>query len=194
MRILFNVLFLVLALVLGYLLYASIKEPIAFEGFRAERKATLVSKLETIRQTQEMYRDITGEFAADFDTLAEVLTNENFQIVRVIGDPDDPDFTGEITYDTILRPAIDSVKALNIDLAALRYVPYTDNKVEFDIEADVVEYQSTKVPVVQVGTPWKTFMGEFADPRFAQYDQKYKPNSAIKFGDLNKPNLSGNWE
>ncbi|MEL6356062.1 MAG: hypothetical protein AAFQ37_03915, partial [Bacteroidota bacterium] len=125
MRILFNVLFLVLALVLGYLLYASIKEPIAFEGFRAERKATLVSKLETIRQTQEMYRDITGEFAADFDTLAEVLTNENFQIVRVIGDPDDPDFTGEITYDTILRPAIDSVKALNIDLAALRYVPYT---------------------------------------------------------------------
>ena len=194
MRILFNVLFLVLALVLGYLLYASIKEPIAFENFRSERKATLVSKLETIRQTQEMYRDITGEFAADFDTLSEVLTNENFKIIRVIGDPDDPNFTGEITYDTILRPAFDSIKALDIDLKTLRYVPYTDNKVEFDIEADVVEYQSTKVPVVQVGTPWKTFMGEYGDPRFAQYDQKYKPNTAIKFGDLNKPNLSGNWE
>jgi len=194
MRILFNVLFLVLALVLGYLLYASIKEPIAFENFRSERKATLVSKLETIRQTQEMYRDITGEFAADFDTLSDVLTNGDFQIIRVIGDPDDPNFTGEITYDTILRPAADSISALGIDLKNLRYVPYTDNKVEFDIEADIVEYQSTKVPVVQVGTPWKTFMGEFASPRFAQYDQKYKPNTAIKFGDLSKPNLSGNWE
>ena len=93
------------------------------------------TKLETIRKTQEMYRDITGEFAANFDTLNQVLTEESFALIKVVGDPDDPNFTGEITYDTTFLPAIDSIKALGIDLDDLRFVPFTDNKVAFDIDA-----------------------------------------------------------
>ncbi len=194
MRKIFNILLLLLAGLLAFLLYKSIEEPIAFEKFRKERKGTVVAQLESIREAQKLYQGITGEYAADFDTLADVLTNGSFSIIKVIGDPDDPNFTGEITYDTILRPAIDSVRKMNIDLANLRFVPYTDKKKTFDIDAAVVVYQSTDVPVVQVGTPWNTFMGTYGDPRFAQYDQKYNPKSAIKFGDMTKPNLNGNWE
>lgn len=194
MRKLFNVLFLVLAAAMAYLLYKSIEEPIAFADFRTSRKAVVVKKLETIRKAQEMYRDITDEFAPTFDTLQQVLTEGKFIIINVNGDPDDPNFNGVLTYDTTFISALDSTKALGIDLADLRYVPFTDNKVEFDIDAQVVQYQSTEVPVVQVGTPWKNFMGEYADPRFASYDRKYIPSKAIKFGDLSKPNLSGNWE
>ena len=194
MRKLFNVLFLVLAAFMAYLLYKSIEEPIAFADYRSERKAVVVEKLEKIRRTQEMFRDITDKFAHDFDTLQEVLTNEKFIIINVNGDPDDPDFNGTLTYDTTFISAFDSIKALGIDLADLRYVPFTDNKVQFDIDAQIVPYQSIEVPVVQVGTPWKNFMGEYADPRFATYDRKYNPSKAIKFGDLSKPNLSGNWE
>ncbi|MEM9835577.1 MAG: hypothetical protein AAF828_03695 [Bacteroidota bacterium] len=194
MRKLFNALFLILAFVMAYLLYKSIEEPIAFADYRQKRKAVVVEQLETIRKAQEMYRDITGEFAHTFDTLNQVLKTEDFALIKVIGDPDDPNFTGEITYDTTFRSALDSVRTLGIDLEKLRYVPFTDNKVEFEIDAQVVQYQSTEVPVVQVGTPWKNFMGEYADPRFAQYDRKYNPSAAIKFGDLSKPNLSGNWE
>jgi hypothetical protein len=65
---------------------------------------------------------------------------------------------------------------------------------EFQIAADVIEYQSTDVAVVEVGTKWASFMGEYASARFNKYDQKYNPNAMLKFGDLNKPNLSGNWE
>ncbi|PHI19228.1 hypothetical protein CEQ90_14295 [Lewinellaceae bacterium SD302] len=193
-RQIFNLLFLVLAFGLAFLLYKSIEEPIAFADFREDRETVVETKLETIRKAQEMYRDITGAFAPTFDTLSEVLTNESFALVRVIGDPDDPNFTGEITYDTTYRSAIDSVRSLGIDLQDLPYVPFTDNKVKFDIDAKEVEYQSTNVPVVQVGTQRKNFMGDYADARFAQYDRKYNPNAVIKFGDLNKPNLSGNWE
>jgi hypothetical protein len=194
MRKIFNVLFLVLAAALAYLLYKSIEEPIAFADFRAERKAVVVKKLETIRRAQEMYRDITDEFAPTFDTLQQVLTEGKFIIINVNGDPDDPNFNGILTYDTTFISAYDSTQALGIDLTELRYVPFTDNKVEFDIDAQVVPYQSIEVPVIQVGTPWKNFMGAYADPRFASYDRKYNPSKAIKFGDLSKPNLSGNWE
>lgn len=193
-RQIFNILLLLLAFGLAYLLYKSIEEPIAFAKFRDTRETVVETKLETIRKAQEMYRDITGAFAHNFDTLKQVLSTENFALIKVIGDPDDPNFTGEITYDTTFRSAGDSVRALGIDLDDLPFVPFTDNKVRFDIDAKEVEYQSTTVPVVQVGTKRKNFMGQYADPRFAQYDRKYDPNNVIKFGDLNKPNLSGNWE
>ncbi len=194
MRKIFNLLFLVLAFGLAYLLYKSIEEPIAFNKYKTERKDVVAEKLQTIRKTQEMFRDITGQFAHSFDTLEQVLSTESFTLVKVIGDPDDSNFTGVITYDTLFRPAIDSIQKLGIDLKSLRYVPFTDDKIAFDIDADTIPYQSTTVPVVQVGTPWGNFMGDYADPRFSQYDRRYDPKNAIKFGDMSKPNLSGNWE
>lgn len=194
MRKIFNLLFLVLAFGLAYLLYKSIEEPIAFNKYKTERKDVVVERLQTIRKTQEMFRDITGQFAHSFDTLEQVLSTESFALVKVVGDPDDPNFTGTITYDTLFRPAIDSIQSLGIDLKSLRFVPFTDDKITFDIDADTVAYQSTTVPVVQVGTPWGNFMGDYADARFSQYDRRYDPKNAIKFGDMQKPNLSGNWE
>ncbi|MEM1215205.1 MAG: hypothetical protein AAGJ82_05950 [Bacteroidota bacterium] len=196
MRLAFNIILLLVAAALAYLLYMGIQEPIAFDNEKNRRKDIVVEKLETIRTAQEMYRDITGSFAPDFDTLAEVLTNGRFTRIAVIGDPDDPNFTGEITYDTSYSAAIDSVNAIGMDLANLRYVPkFPDTEqAEFRISAEEIEYQSTTVSVVEVGTPWASFMGDYADTRFAKYDQGYAPSNVIKFGDLNKPNLSGNWE
>ncbi|MEL6659184.1 MAG: hypothetical protein AAFY48_14850 [Bacteroidota bacterium] len=196
MRLVLNVILLLIAAALAFLLYTSIKEPIAFNNEKKTREDIVVEKLKTIRTAQEMYRDITGEFAPNFDTLVDVLTNGKFMRIAVIGDPDDPNFTGEITYDTSYTNAIDSVQALGMNLGALRYVPqFKDtDQTEFRIAADTIEYQATTVAVVEVGTAWKNFMGSYSDERFAKYDQKYSPNNVIKFGDLNKPNLSGNWE
>jgi hypothetical protein len=193
MRKLFSLAFLVLAFFLAFLLYRSIEEPITFADERAEREEAVAEKLKIIRTTQEMYRDITGIFAPNFDTLKQVLRQGDFMEIRIVGDPDDPDFDPTSAYDTIYKPAIDSINALGIDLDRLEYVPYTQDKT-FDIAADTIEYQSTKVPVVQVGIPRKEFMDRFADERFKRYDQRYEPNMPLKFGDLSKPSLAGNWE
>jgi hypothetical protein len=196
MRLVLNIVLLLIAAALAYMLYTSIKEPIAFDSEKNRRKDIVVEKLETIRTAQEMYRDITGVFAPNFDTLVDVLSNGRFTRIAVIGDPDDPNFTGEITYDTSYTNAIDSVRSLGMNLEKLRYVPqFKDTELtEFQIAADTIEYQSTTVAVVEVGTKWNTFMGDYSDARFSKYDQKFSPNNTIKFGDLNKPNLSGNWE
>ena len=62
------------------------------------------------------------------------------------------------------------------------------------MQADTLTYQSTNVPVVEVGVRREVFMGPYKDPRFARYDADYNPNSVLKFGNMNAPNLSGNWE
>lgn len=195
MRLVINLILIAIVAFLVYALYSSIREPIAFKTEKERRERLVVDKLIKIRTAQEAYRDITGEFAPSFDTLSYVLENDSFAIVRVVGDPDDPDFTGEITYDTVYRPALDSMQSVlgMRSFDSLRYIPFTRGKT-FDIAAKVIDYQKTEVPVVEVGTQRSNFMGPYADPRFARYDQDYDPSEPIKFGNLYAPNLSGNWE
>jgi len=191
MRIAIGLLLLLLNVFLGYTLYKNIQEPIAFAEVKNARSRTVASKLQDIRTAQEMYRTITGEFAPNFDTLAQVLTIDSIPFISTANDPNNP---GEFIETKTYSMAIDSVRALNIDLDELRYVPFTDNSTEFAIDADTMTYQQTLVSVVQVGTRWKEFMGKYADPKYSKYDNSYNPDHLLKFGDMNAPNVSGNWD
>lgn len=193
MRILINLILVAIVIGLVYVLVGSIREPIAFQSEKTRRERAVIEKLMVIRNMQELFRSITGEFAPNFDTLKEVLLTDSFMVINVEGDPDDPNFTGEITKDTFYFPAADSIKSLGINLDSIKFVPFGGG-ITFDIQADTITYQSTNVPVVEVGVMRSKFMGPFADKRFARYDQKYNPGSVIKFGNMNAPNTSGNWE
>lgn len=193
MRIIINLALVAIAAVLCWRLYTSIEEPIAFNNAKEERKEVVVAKLEKIRTAQEFYRNIKGMFTSDFDSLAYVLTNDSFSFVKVIGDPDDPNFTGEITYDTSYLPAKDTIEKLNIDLEDIRYIPFAEENAQFTMEADTIIYQQVKVPVLQVSAKWGSFMGKYADAYYSRYDQKYSPSGLLKFGSMSEPNLSGNW-
>ncbi len=195
MKLVINIVLLAIIAFLCYALINSIGEPIKFKAERERRDAVVVEKLMKIRTAQEAFRDITGIFAPNFDTLAHILETGRFKVVQVFGDPDDPNFTGQITYDTIYVPAADSMRNIlginNFD--SLRYVPFSGGK-EFNIAAEVINYQNTEVPVVEVGVPRKFYMGKWGDKRFARYDQRFDPESLLKFGNMFAPNLSGNWE
>lgn len=195
MRMLINLILLAIVAFLVYLLVQSIREPIAFKAVKDAREAAVVDKLMQIRQAQEIYRSCNdeGSFAGSWDDLKTVLNTGRIPFVKVIGDPDDPNFQGEITYDTSYVAAADSIRSLGWIIDSLQYIPYSGGK-SFDIKADTLSYQKTLVNVVEVGTSRKSFMGKYASPEYKRYDVAYEPNSVIKFGDMNKPNLSGNWE
>lgn len=193
MRYVINIFLTFLIILLAYMLYSSIKEPIAFGEAKEYRKSKVVNKLETIRKAQEIYRSITGEFASSFEQLKDTLTLDSIPFEKIIGDPDDPTNADKFQRFVTYTPAIDTIKALKINLDSLRYIPFS-NGMSFDIAADTIEYQKTTVSVVEVGTKWKNFMGKYADPKYGKYDSRYDPNKTIKFGDMMKPNISGNWE
>ncbi|MFK8104020.1 MAG: hypothetical protein AB8G15_15915 [Saprospiraceae bacterium] len=193
MRLIINLFLIVLCFGLVWVLYSSIREPIKFKAEKEMRDDAVIAKLIDIRKAQDAYRSIKGKFASDFDSLAQVLTEGKFAIIQVFGDPDDPTNTAAIRYDTIYKPAIDSMRVLGINLDSLRYVPYGEGSV-FDIKADTMTYQKTLVNVVEVGVRKRKYMGEFADAKYQKYDHLYDPDATIKFGNMGAPNLSGNWE
>ncbi|MEM9918216.1 MAG: hypothetical protein AAF990_08985 [Bacteroidota bacterium] len=195
MRLAINLGLIAIIGLLVWMLFSSIQEPIAFKAAKELRNAAVVDRLQKIRSAQEIYREITGKFAGDFDTLVNTLKTGKVQIISVYGNPDDPDSDGsDIRFDTTYVSALEKVEEKEIgSLDSLRYVPF-GGSVQFDIQADTITYQSTLVNVVEVGTPIKTYMGKYKDPAYGRYDAGYDPDNVIKFGNMNAPNLSGNWE
>ncbi len=191
MRLGIGLALLLLNLFLAYILYNNIKEPITFQQVKTQKSDVVVSKLQDIRSAQEIYRGITGEFAPNFDTLRYVLQNDSIpHRVPVEIEGKKGEFEEIVTYSS----ALDSINALGIELDGIQYVPFTDKQTEFAIDADTLTYQQTLVSVVQVGTRWKEFMGEYGSTKYSKYDNSYDPNKLLKFGDMNAPNVSGNWE
>ncbi len=180
-------------IILAMLLINSIKEPIMFNNVKSNREITVIKRLKDVRTAQEIYRDITGQFAPSFDTLETVLKNGRVPVYKAVQDPNNPDDPEAIIYDTSYYRAIDTIRALGLNLDSLRLVPYGKGK-EFEVFADTIEYQKTKVPVVEVTTYYKVFMGKYADPRFAKTNSSFDPDAPLKFGDRTKPSTSGNWE
>lgn len=192
MRTIINVVLLLVIIALGWLLILNIQEPILFKAEKEKREKAVVDQLKQIRTSMEIYKGIEGKYADNFDSLKYVLKTGQIPLVQVYDDPNDP--TGEnYIYDTLYFSAKDSMRTLGISIDSLDYVPYGSEGAEYSIQADTMTYQSTLVDVVEVGIKRKDFMGPFGDNRFSKYDNSYDPNSVIKFGNLNAPNLSGNW-
>lgn len=192
MKAVINIVLLALIGLLVYMLVNSIKEPIAFEEAKYRRSGAVIERLEDVRTSQELYKSIKGEYTASFDSLKYVLKYDSIPFVKVEGDPDDPGNLDKVTRDTIYFSAIDSIQSLGISLDSLHVVPFTDGKT-FAMQADTLTYQSSKTHVLEVGTKWKYFMGPYAHRRYTKYDKMYEPDASLKFGDMYKPSLSGNW-
>jgi type I restriction-modification system DNA methylase subunit len=195
MRKVINLVLVLVTLVLAYWLYSSIREPIAFHEERDKRKEAVVAALKKIQTAQDVFRMATGQYAKNFDTLVSVINNGKIEVAKLEADPNDPTnqdkFVKTISY-AMAKDTFFSMLGMSINLDSLRYIPYGNGK-SFDIDADTLTHQSTLVNVVQVGTKYKEFMGEFASPTFKKYDKFYDPEKLLKFGDMNSPNTNGNW-
>ncbi len=193
MKYALNLIILLGIAALAYLLYYNIKEPIDFRAEKDTRLRAVGEKLSDIRTCQEIYRDITGRFANSFDSLAYVLTNDSIPFEQVFEDPNFPGDESKFIYKTIYSSAIDSVNNMGIDLKTIADVPYGEGS-KFSIASDTMTYQKTLVSVTESATRFKEFMGIYASPKYAKFDNTYDPNKMVKFGDMGKPVLTGNWE
>lgn len=191
MKIVIRLVLVLLSLGLFYALYSTIKEPIIFRKEYSSRKEAVVEKLKDVRTAQKLYKTITDTFATNFKDLERVLTTGRFLIVQASGDRDA--INAVISYDTLYIAAKDSIKTLRLNVADLHSIPFSDGKM-FNIYASEIEQQGYMIPVVEVSSTYSEFMGEWAKPYFAKYDENYDPSNIVKFGSRIKSNLSGNWE
>ena len=195
---------------LVYVVANLIYTPLSFEQQLEERNAEVIVKLKDIRAAQRAYKSKYQQFTGDFDSLINFILNDSLTMERKLVDEDDSVAMAQLkkqgkknieTYniavvDTIFNPR----KLSKQDIQNLRYLPFTDNKVEFILEAAHVNAGNVKVPVVECRAPYKMYLDtvEYRQNIINLIDDRvnnFNAYAGLKFGSMEgSNNEAGNWE
>ena len=195
---------------LVYVVANLIYTPLSFDQQLEERNAEVIVKLKDIRAAQRAYKSKYQQFTGDFDSLINFILNDSLTMERKLVDEDDSVAMAQLkkqgkknieTYniavvDTIFNPR----KLTKEDIQNLRYIPHTDNKVEFILEAAHVNAGNVKVPVVECRAPYKLYLDtvEYRQNVINLIDDRvnnFNAYAGLKFGSMEgSNNEAGNWE
>ena len=207
-----KILQLVLALAvvgLGYYVYVLIATPINFETEQKLREKAVIERIKDIRTAERQFKSKYQHFTADFDSLVNFVLNETMEGERKIVDEDDSVAMARLkklrkkniekfsysVKDSLFKHLSDE------DIVNLRYIPYTDNKTEFLLDAGILTTESKIViPTVECRAPYIAFLDTVA---YRQEVINLVDNClnvlnkypGIKFGSMESGNNeAGNWE
>ena len=196
---------------LVYVVANLIYTPLSFEQQLDERNAAVTVKLKDIRAAERAFKSKYQYFTGDFDSLINFILTDSLTMERKLVDEDDSVAMAQLkkagkknieqyniaVVDTIFNPR----KLSKQEIQDLRWIPYTDNKVEFILEAaKVMTGANVLVPVVECRAPYKLYLDTVAyrqnivnliDDRV----NNFNAYAGLKFGSMEgSNNEAGNWE
>lgn len=187
-----------LAILLAYLVFDSIRQPVVFENVRKEREVQVVQSLKDIRSTQTLFKQTYNRFTGDFDSLAEYIKNGQLPVVHIVADPNDTTFTKTINDTVGFISVYDSLfaKRENFDINSLHVVPFSQGEV-FEMQAGYIMRGGLKVAVFEAKTPYKVYLWDLDPQRVNNLRAEMEDLSkyaGLKVGSMDEPSLNGNWE
>lgn len=195
-----NIALALVAILLVYLVYKSISEPVVFENTRKEREVEVIQRLKDIRTTQTIFKQTYNRYTGSFDSLIDFVKVGMLPVVNIKPDPNDTTFTKTINDTVDYIPVVDSLfrGRTNFTVDDLRYVPFSENNhVEFELQAGFITRGGLKVAVFEAKTPFWSYLYDL-DPqrvnnlRAEMEDLEKYPG--LKVGSMDEPSLNGNWE
>lgn len=196
-----NIALALVAVLLAYLVFDSIRQPVAFENTRRERETKVIQNLKDIRSTQTLFKQTYNRYTASFDSLIEYVKTGELPVVNIIPDPSDTTFTKTINDTVGFVKVSDSLFKNRVDFNVndLRYIPFS-NKVEFEMNAGYIMRGGLKVAVFEAKAPYKSYLND-EDKKFRQRVNNLRAEqedldkyAGLKVGSMDEPSLNGNWE
>ncbi len=189
-------------ILLAYLNYSSIMEPIHFNKEKTKRYMKVIDNLKMIRDAQEAFKEITGKYSSSFDLLIPFLDTAQFVLVEKKD-------TSYMQYNKLYRMDMMVEKTLIDTLGyepvkdrlfggkdiykTMRFVPFTDN-IEFQMESGAIKRSGINVPVFCVKIDKRTVLKGLqmhlikAEEEAIDVKGKY-----IQIGSMEKVTVAGNW-
>ncbi len=186
-------------LLLAIMVYLSIMKPVRFNAEMDKRKAVVIKRLEAIRTAELAYKDVFGDYTANFDTLMLFVRDGRLPLVAKLSTL--PDSLSEmpvsrqieegyLTFDTTYVSAYDSLfgKVENFKLEKLPFIPFSEGE-KFQIETGHIEKGQVLVPVIYLLAKKEQYL-KGLDEDFINRDYV----KDIEMGSLSEPSTDGNWE
>ena len=170
-------------LVMGYYLYAIIREPIEKLKEIEHIEGKIKERLQLIKIAEISYKSVKGKYAGDWNELIDFCKNGKFPVIMAIGSEDDTSKNKLFKRDTMWVPVRDSIFPDNYVIDSLRYVPGNE-KADFEIYAGEIKRNLTTV-----------FVFEVKDPNPVNpVRRKNKNEKALCLGSRTEVKTTGNWE
>lgn len=165
-------------IVLAYVLYSVILEPIRYQAEVDKREAAIIERLTHVKNAQLAYKDVYGNFAGNWDQLIASVKSDKIKILSMTGDPEDS--TSVVKVDTIYMSIMEQYfQGVAVD--SMRFVPFSESGDTFLINAGTIKKNDVSVPVFEV-----------SDPK--PYSKKrVKDKNPLRLGNMFEPVYTGNW-
>ncbi|WP_295939886.1 hypothetical protein [uncultured Alistipes sp.] len=200
----------VVIVALVYVIYDQISTPIKFEQDTKIKKAQVIERIKDIRTAQRAFKSKYQRFTGSFDTLSSFILHDSIELERKIVDEDDSVALAQLkkmgrknvekftvaVIDTIFSPKRLSAQ----DVQNLRYIPTTENKAQFIMEAGTTVASNVTVPIVECRAPYKMFLDTvlYRQEIINLIDDdvnNFNRYPGVKFGSMQAANNeAGNWE
>ncbi len=208
-----NIILLAVVVYLSFRLFNNILEPIKFDK-RYEKRATVVKdKMMKIRDVELAYLDTYNQYTANFDTLIDFIKNDSLIVVKSAGTVPDSVYALAkydrkeaekmalemkiIVRDTIRISVRDSLfKEGSCD--TLRFIPYTNQQVEFQLLAGTMKTLSKMTrPVFELKAHNNSFAKGLHEQLLINKNDAARDNDEYPgfiVGSMTEVTTAGNWD
>lgn len=224
MRTFFRILLIVAIGLSVYLCVDSILRPIRFDKEKNIRFDAVIDRLIDIRTAQVEFKNAHGMYANNFDTLIGFVKYGRIPFVLKEGVLSDKQLedglteerAAEIVYkkrrwevkkwgledyrrDTFYANVLDTIFGRDFFIDSLRYVPYSRNNDQFQLQAgDIMTSSGLLVRVFEAKTPYETFMKGMDKQEILNMElkaKKFGKYPGLMVGNIFEANNNaGNWE
>jgi hypothetical protein len=196
-KVLLQLALFVVIVLIGYFVYQSIVEPLEFRREQKKREVAVINKLKDIRNAQTIYRNLTGAYSDNFDSLIAFLAVAEIPVVKMVPDPEDTTFTKTIN-DTVgyIKVADSLFRQKNYTLNQLNLIPFSEGE-DFEMDADTIERGGVEVHVFEVKAPYTAYLKGMDKQTIINMIAKQEDierYAGLKVGSMQEPTTDGNWE
>ncbi len=196
---------------LSYKLYENIMKPIRFQKAYNQRAEIVKKKMLKIRDAEVAFFDVYGHYTGDFDSLVNFIKHDSLIVVKSSGTVPDSIYLqsknrkeavqkalklGIITRDTIKVSVKDSLFR-DYDEDTLRYIPYSDPKEDFQLQAGYIKTMSKATrPVFELKVHNNSFTKGLDRQMVINLNDKARDNDEFPgfiVGSMTEVSTSGNW-
>ncbi len=199
-KVLTYVVFPIAIIVLVYLNYESIMEPVRFDKEVERREAVAIDRLVSIRTLQEAYKTGHRRFLSTTDSLIDFYKNGKITIVRQIGSMDDSVAVaeGRVSRDSIeifVRDTLLKGKGSLID--SISFIPFSGGK-RINMQSVVRKVSGIEIPLFEATIPYDDLLNGLDRQLIVNLKAEKEDMhqyTGLKVGDIENPNNNaGNWE
>ena len=187
-------------LVLGYIIYTSIHEPVVFEKQRKYRETIAIERLKDIRTLQVAYKTKYNKFTGSLDSLIDFYNNGIITVVKQVGSLDDSLAVAQkrVFRDSIRIAVKDTLlKRPGFVIDSIAIIPLRGGQ-KIEMKAIIGKVSGVDVPLFEASIPFDILLKGLNRQLVVNLNSERVNTErypGLRVGSIEAPNNNaGNWE